>query len=86
MKNLKFSVPKEYASVNLHRLEQNPKELKLVNKWREENSNHLGDSQYILLSQLLKREPTASDCQTAETIMQWLGSPVGQGFLSDLKE
>ncbi len=61
------------------RFANNPLEEKFANKWEKINNN--GD----LLQCLLKnRVMTNDDIKTAGTIIQWLGSHIGQCFLRDV--
>lgn len=72
-------------SINSHRLCREPLEKRFVEAWEEINA---GDK---LLKYLLDRThsnrgnhvPSEIEQETAVTLIQWLGSPVGQGFLRD---
>jgi len=64
-----------------YRLRDNPVERKYHDAWKRENEQ--GD----LLAWLLgdgahKGTPTERDAMVAATVVQWLGSPVGQNFVS----
>jgi hypothetical protein len=74
-----------HHSYDLHRLKDNPLEAQALQKWIEINkrsdilayllSDKVNEAQHDRLSQ--------RDLEVAATLMQWLGSPVGQGFLRD---
>lgn len=79
MKHLGF----KHIGLSEYRIADNPKEEIFANKWKEmqENSNtlfYLIDRNESLLTQ--------RDCTVAATIIQWLGSPVGQNFLKDVAD
>lgn len=84
---------KNQKSLNTHRLSRERLEKKFVMAWRKVNTshskccgygNHLRD---LLIKDLLSNErPSDRDFQVAETVVQWLGSPVGQVFLSSVIE
>lgn len=68
-----------------YRLKENPLESAFHREWAEQNS---GDN---TLKYLLARDPnrpngesTDRDRIVAATVIQWLGSPVGQGFLANV--
>lgn len=70
--------------LHTHRFADNPEEQRFSDAWSEwfvgralDDLLHCGDYQWV--------EP-ASDREkvVAATVIQWLGSPVGQGFLRDL--
>ena len=73
--------------LHTHRLADNPEEKRFAEAW--ENENEQGE----ILNYLLDpengtgyRPPFSSerDREVAATVIQWLGSPVGQSFLRDL--
>lgn len=84
-------------TMNSHRLNSNPEERRLLEAWAKEQERGIDRS---LLSHLLSPsstglstghpslsghpEPSDRDYLVAGTVIQWLGSPVGQGFLRDL--
>lgn len=73
-------------SINAFRLTNNPLEQDFVTAWEEANK----DNQ--LLQYILDRSgnnrgdycPTEIEQETAMTIIQWLGTLVGQAFLRDV--
>ena len=71
-----------------YRFKQNPAERIFAEAWEEKNS-----SKYVrsILDYLLAEdnnrpmgEVTERDRMVAATVIQWLGSPVGEGFLQDV--
>lgn len=67
----------------LYRLAQNPMEQKFHDAWLEENR---GDPDGHLLEYLMgdgtkRGEVSDRDAMVAATVIQWLGSPVGQRFV-----
>lgn len=77
-----------FKGANAHRYKQNPLEKAFAVAWQDENSG-LG-KRYTILDALFDpsgrggpgcRDITKQDWETANTLIQWLGSPVGQAFL-----
>jgi hypothetical protein len=77
-----------HRGINTQRLKTNPRERKFAKLW--ETRNVYGRS---LLAYLLDERkvhtghppsPSDRDCVVAATVIQWLGTPVGQGFLAEL--
>ncbi len=77
-------------TINKRRWPQNPLEKKFVMKWREDNKFTTGSSdshpckmlQYLMSPEQPKMEEISHrDIVVAESVIQWLGSPVGQSFL-----
>lgn len=75
---------------NTHRFEDNPEEEAFARAWAKENQE---SNPYGLLACLLDPDhtckgrpprPSDRDIFVAATVIQWLGSPVGRGFLRDL--
>ena len=72
--------------INAHRLSREPREKQFADAWAKANR----DNQ--LLRYILDRShdnrgryfPSEVEQEVAATIIQWLGSPVGQGFLEDV--
>lgn len=72
-----------------HRFNQNPLEKKFAEAWEKINTvNRNGNNtlDYLLAENVNKPngEVTERDRVVAATIIQWLGSPVGQYFLKDV--
>lgn len=61
------------------RTTQNPEEKRFADAWKKEHVLH-----HLLGNGAFPRVPTKEEAAAAATVIQWLGSPVGQGFLSDL--
>jgi len=81
-------VKPDYQGRSPHRYKDNPLEKAFALAWQEENSG-LG-KRYTILDALFDpsgrggpafRDLTKQDWETANTLIQWLGSPVGQAFL-----
>lgn len=64
-----------------HRFSQHPLEQKFAETWQTEQDfgNVLA---YLLGDDNQKGHPSDRDILVAATVIQWLGSPVGQSFLS----
>jgi hypothetical protein len=70
-------------------LSANPEEQRFAEAWARENAEHSGHTLAYLLdpnsgTKGRPREPTDREHVVAATVVQWLGSPCGQGFLRDL--
>ena len=68
-----------------YRFKDNPLEQRFAEAW--EHNNFLAYTLVYLLSESGRREDTtmtARDEVVAATVIQWLGSPVGQSFLRDV--
>lgn len=77
----------KHKGLHTHRFADNPEEKRFAEAWAKENK------QGSILAYLLDPAhgtgyrpplPTVREAETAATVIQWLGSPVGQGFLRDL--
>lgn len=71
------------------RLKENPEERRFAKAWEKVNTEpkEFGLRHHMLrhmLSVRGERCPTPAEIELAATIIQWLGSPVGRGFLADL--
>jgi hypothetical protein len=73
--------------VSTHRFRDNPEELRFAQAWDDQNKYghhlaHLLDTRSVHTGE----PPPVSerDEVVAATVIQWLGSPVGQAFLRDL--
>lgn len=79
-------------SNNQHRFKQNPSEKKIANAWEEINTDVYGKLDgkgildYLLAEKINKPngEVTDRDRMVAATVIQWLGSPVGRNFLTQV--
>lgn len=70
-----------YQGKNIHRFNQNPLEKVFAKRWQElcESGENL---EYLLSGPTNQRLPITDKEQiAANTVVQWLGSPVGQYFL-----
>lgn len=88
-KNQEEAAEKEMLNRGLstHRFRDNPEEQLFAEAWdAHNNSSTRGYLAYLLTTgdQRFPVEPTERDRQVAATVIQWLGSPVGRGFLEDL--
>jgi hypothetical protein len=74
---------RKHRGMHAHRLNREPEERRFANAWREQQRGNTLD---YLLDEANRGVATASerDDTVAATVIQWLGSPVGQHFLSDL--
>lgn len=71
--------------LHTHRLKDNPEEQRFADAWAQHNA--MGKTLAYLLTvgdQHFPVMPSDRDGEVAATVIQWLGSPVGQGFLRDL--
>ena len=73
-----------------YRFKNNPKEQIFAEVWEDQNTQN-GECRGIL-DYLLAKDPnhpmgevTDRDREVAATVIQWLGSPVGQSFLIDVE-
>ena len=71
-----------------HRFTNNPMEKHFAEKWEEINDSVSGRGllDYLLAKTVNEADGvvTERDRTVAATIVQWLGSPVGQGFIEDV--
>lgn len=76
----------------IHRFKDNPKEEIFAKAWDRQNSFPNSESRQTLdylLAEDVNRpmgEVTNRDRQVAATVIQWLGSPVGQSWLMEVQE
>jgi hypothetical protein len=82
-----------HAGLRTYRFRDNPEEKRIAKVWRKMNGESKGNLHGNLLAHMLDErpvqggrpfDPTKRDCVVAATVIQWLGSPVGQIFLEDL--
>lgn len=71
-------------SRNTHRLKQNPLEAEFLHNW-EDNPRYTNTLDYLLSEtpNAMDGEVTERDREVAATVIQWLGSHVGQGFIEE---
>jgi hypothetical protein len=86
-----MTVKKEFQGTNPHRYKANPLEKAFAEKWQEINTGPMGRVRTTLdylMDSSNRGEPnpplTERDWLVANTLIQWLGSPVGQGFIRDV--
>ena len=73
-------------SKNMHRLKQNPKERIFLEEWEKENRGDFGVLALILGENNFPICLTEDEEIVAGTVIQWLGSPVGQDFLRKVQK
>ena len=82
-----FEVPGEnHTGLRLYRLKSNPQEQVFADRWQELNKDPSNMLDHLMADDPNGRcqEPSPlRDKLVAATVIQWLGSPVGQGFLRD---
>ena len=88
-----MKVDKTRTTLNARRFKENPLEKKFVEAWREKCNLAQGPTDSgpnkQLEAMLSPNQPEMAqisdrDEQVAETVIQWLGSPVGQEFLREV--
>lgn len=93
MSKVKGGLKMKNKGLSQHRFKDNPLEKKFAEKWEEINTcrfsgklDGLGTLDYLLAedNNRPRGEVTDRDRLVAATIVQWLGSPVGKGFLRDV--
>lgn len=76
----------KFRGLHHHRLRDNPEEKRFADAW--DDSNTVGQTLAWLLHVGDQRgrppDPSVHDIITSSTVIQWLGSPVGQTFLAQL--
>jgi len=70
-----------------YRFDQNPKEERFFKAWQKEN-DHGSILEYLMSTdEWGRRQPVSErDEKVAATVIQWLGSPVGQSFLRGIED
>lgn len=80
---------KDNEGLHPHRFESNPMEQAFAEVWNERNKDDALLKYLLLPPDQDQRFPAAVSGEsrlTAATIIQWLGSPVGQTFLRDVQQ
>ncbi len=78
-----MKIEDRYRGISDHRLAFNPLEQRFAENWQELCKR--GQLEYMLSSRVNERMPVEDkDQKVANTIIQWLGTPVGQAFLEDV--
>jgi hypothetical protein len=88
---MKKPVKKEFQGANAHRYKENPLEEAFARQWQEANTGIMGRVRTnldYLMDPNNRGEPNPPlsdrDWLVANTVIQWLGSPVGQNFLASV--
>jgi len=87
---LKNNVSRSEASINIERIKNNWRERQYVQEWRKLNLGDKGVVSHGFLRTILTYNHATNsrlsvrDIQVAETIIQWLGTNMGQWFLSQV--
>ena len=68
----------KHQGISRHRLKDNPLEAIYANEWEKQAPHTLG---YLIGEDYNQRDATVT-----ATMIQWLGSPVGQSFVRDILE
>lgn len=71
-----------HKGIHLHRFKDNPEEERFAEAW--ENFAKHGNLEYLLGKGDKRAIISDRDSTVSATVVQWLGSPVGQGFLESL--
>jgi hypothetical protein len=81
----------KHVGKNTHRFKSNPLEERFAKVWKRINTLHYSGVRLATLDYLLaddinypNGEVTPRDAEVAATVIQWLGSPVGQEFLREV--
>lgn len=77
----------KHKGIHTHRFRDNPEEKRFAGAWQKANDQgHILDYLLDPNNGVGGRPPEtpARECVVAATVLQWLGSPVGQAFLRDL--
>jgi len=84
-------VTKQFQGLNAHRYEREPLEKAFALAWQDRNTGPMGRVRTnldYLLDRDNRGEPnpplTERDWLVANTVIQWLGSHVGQGFIREV--
>jgi len=82
-----LEIPGEnHAGLRTHRLASNPEEQVFADQWAKMNEDPSNILDHLLVddpNSHYVKSSSAHDRTVAATVIQWLGSPVGQGFLRD---
>lgn len=80
-------IKKRYQGMNSFRYKENPLEHRFAKEWQKLEAQGRGMLAYLLDDTNRGNGPVSPrDELVAATVIQWLGSPVGQGFLSSVLE
>ena len=67
-----------------HRFKRNPLEKRFAEEWEKINTAPFETLGYLKTSNGKYLAPSDREREKAATIIQWLGSPVGQNFIKDV--
>jgi len=79
-------IKKIFQGISSHRYSREPLEKLFAEVWQEENTHNMLP---YMMDSSGRSDPlpaTKEQHKVAATIIQWLGSPVGQGFLAKVIE
>ena len=74
----------KHKGLHTHRLRQNPEEERFAKAWEAQNDPGRQLEYLLLRTDGKPALVTERDEVVSATVIQWLGSPVGQGFLRQL--
>jgi hypothetical protein len=80
-------IKKQFQGMSPHRYKSDPLEKKFAEKWQEQNDRGTATLEFLMDETNRGRpEPPVSnrDRLVSNTVVQWLGSPVGQCFLVEV--
>lgn len=77
---------KRPKGLHTYRFKENPEEKRFAEAWDKQNEQGSNLAYLLTVGDQTGRpvEPPDRDHVVAATVIQWLGSPVGQSFLRDL--
>lgn len=81
-----MEIMKSFRGCSVHRYKSNPRERLFASLWQEHNRNGEYDVLALLMSKdggMTPAEITYEQRLAVNTFVQWLGSPVGWGWLRD---
>ena len=74
-----------HRGLHTYRFEANPKEKVFAKVWNEKQTES-HTLEYLLSEDNRRVDISKRDMTVAATVIQWLGSPVGQSFLDEVQE
>jgi hypothetical protein len=78
---------KKFEGLHTYRFAQNPTELAATESWAKQHlAEGYGTLEYLLGDGATPVVPSERDWLVAGTVIQWLGSPIGRGFLQELRQ
>lgn len=75
---------KRTTGLHTHRFIDNPEEKAFADAWTKMAERPADTLAWLMGCAGARGHATDRDHEVAATVMQWLGSPVGRGFLRDL--